>query len=69
MDYEEILNVARELSTIISESLGECPVCLDKPRSMACIPCGHLFCTECVKLCGDCPICRKSIDGAMKVYI
>lgn len=69
MDKEEAISLVREFSTIISESRGECPVCLDSPRSIACIPCGHLFCVECVKLGGDCPICRKSIDGTMRVYI
>jgi hypothetical protein len=27
----------------------ECPLCFDKRDNLSCVPCGHVFCTECVR--------------------
>ncbi|KLO08023.1 hypothetical protein SCHPADRAFT_624224 [Schizopora paradoxa] len=42
----------------------ECPVCMETKQHLSSVPCGHLFCTACIKsaLRADrrCPVCRSS---------
>ena len=48
-----------------------CVICLDKPRGMILIPCGHVcVCSDCVNKLGDkCPICRKNITKKHRAYL
>ena len=43
----------------------ECPICFDNPEVIAVIPCGHMYCSDCVfkaiAVKGNCSICRKSV--------
>jgi hypothetical protein len=42
---------------------GECPVCLEEPTNKSLLPCGHVYCFECLKLVCQtkcvCPMCRR----------
>jgi len=42
----------------------ECPVCMEEQSHLSSVPCGHLFCTSCIRaaLKADkrCPVCRSS---------
>lgn len=45
-----------------------CVVCLERERSVAFVPCGHLsLCTECASQLSECPICRAPRTGLLKV--
>ena len=59
-------------------SFGQCIICLEKPKTHAFVPCGHLAtCEECAtlpafsssqtKIC--CPVCRKESLMLMKVFL
>ena len=51
------------------EETLSCKVCFDRPITIVCIPCGHLFCNSCIKTSKHCHICRQSIKLKQKVYI
>ena len=44
---------------------SNCPVCIDVMVSPCKLPCGHIFCYECLESVMDtkpkCPLCRKVI--------
>ena len=57
-----------------SWSALECVVCLDRDRSVLCVPCNHLaMCAECAKgVAGEdeeCPICRSAVTGTIDVVL
>lgn len=43
----------------------ECPICFDHPNVISVIPCGHMYCSDCVfkaiAVKGNCSICRKNV--------
>lgn len=43
----------------------ECPICFDHPNVISVIPCGHMYCSDCVfkaiAVKGNCSICRKHV--------
>ncbi len=44
----------------------ECSICLDRPRSAAFAPCGHLTaCTACAAKMKTCPICRAAVESTL----
>lgn len=48
-----------------------CCVCLDQPRNLVLIPCGHLcLCVDCGRHGGlkECPLCRVRITKRLRVY-
>ncbi|AYU83757.1 hypothetical protein, conserved [Leishmania donovani] len=45
-----------------------CLVCMDRPRSYAFLPCGHISCCqECTKSLDQCPLCRQPREGLCHV--
>ena len=55
------------------EAGEECIICLDEPKTVACVPCGHAhFCYECLSeekdRSGKCPLCRQGITLVLKLY-
>merc|ERR1712129_320694 len=47
----------------------ECVICLDKPRTHCCVPCGHkCLCVNCVGSISKCPICQRELMYFIKVY-
>merc|ERR1712007_396195 len=53
---------------------GERCVCMDRGKSHALLPCGHLCaCAECavhlVKKKLPCPVCRGSIERSLQIYV
>lgn len=44
-----------------------CRVCMEKPKDIALVPCGHkCVCVDCKdKISGTCPICRTPIEGTL----
>jgi hypothetical protein len=52
----------------------ECCVCLDKDKSHALLPCGHLcVCVDCADQLAagnsPCPVCRRPIDRAVQIFV
>lgn len=48
-----------------------CVVCLDRVKVVALIPCGHMcMCVTCARAPhGDCPLCRASVTGTLRVFV
>ena len=56
-----------------SSGTEECPVCLDRGRDTAFIPCGHQTCAECAGRISSarsyrCPVCRGPSSGTLRVF-
>lgn len=45
-----------------------CQICCDKSVSRILIPCGHLYCEQCIDNSFECYFCRKSIDKIQPIY-
>lgn len=46
-----------------------CSICIDNPKTMAIIPCGHLCCCkECAEMLTACPICRGPKTMALQIF-
>lgn len=58
----------------ISKTDMLCPICFDKDRELVIIPCGHTLCQSCFYMqkinykYDSCAICRKDMNGHMKIY-
>ncbi|ADO67436.1 putative superfamily II helicase [Cafeteria roenbergensis virus] len=48
---------------------NECPICLDKIIQSTILPCGHIFCYECIqaitKVKKVCPLCKQEINNKL----
>ncbi|CAF4859017.1 unnamed protein product [Rotaria sp. Silwood1] len=52
----------------IKNSLGDCVICLNEEKQLACMPCGHLCaCVPCGYALRSCPICRQKVQSFMKI--
>ena len=53
----------------------KCAICLSNPYEMLFQPCGHVCCcSDCSRILLDkwrpkCPICRKAVENAQKIYL
>lgn len=48
---------------------ANCVICMDKPRAIAFIPCGHVStCESCSSALSQCPLCRQNITTKQKLY-
>jgi hypothetical protein len=49
----------------------DCAICLANPEQPVRLPCGHVFCTQCVapwlRKCALCPMCRKDLHSSSDV--
>lgn len=46
-----------------------CKICYRELANMAVMPCGHVFCVDCVTQLKNCAICRKHIETVSKIYL
>lgn len=46
-----------------------CPVCLDKLKRNALVPCGHMFCDGCAAVVHSCPLCRHDVAQTVRVFL
>ena len=64
----------RKIYTASYQSMNlkdECLVCMDKPLSVALVPCGHVcYCLECAERekIKECPNCRSKVDEMQRIY-
>lgn len=55
-----------------TQDQARCVVCIDKPKSVALVPCGHVcMCDGCARRSeiSRCPICRHDITSTMAVFL
>jgi hypothetical protein len=47
-----------------------CSVCFENKKNILFTPCSHITCcSSCAQKCQDCPICRKTIDNMIEVFL
>ena len=66
-----------------SSGTDECPVCLERARDTAFMPCGHRVCAECARILSEtnwrgsgprgdsesrCPVCRQPFTGTLRLF-
>ena len=49
--------------------LNECTICLERPKCIVNVPCGHIFCEECSKDASHCYNCRALITHKQKIFL
>lgn len=48
---------------------SECNICCNAESDCLILPCKHNFaCLKCTKNLRECPVCRKTIEGIIKIY-
>jgi len=53
-----------------AESSSTCVVCMDGPKEICFVPCGHVSCcSKCSDKLDVCCICKQKIDKKVKVFI
>ncbi|MFM2392443.1 MAG: Zinc finger, type finger, partial [Bacteroidota bacterium] len=45
-----------------------CPICYNKEISLICVPCGHSFCSGCLKT-DYCYLCRTKIEKKQPIFL
>jgi len=50
------------------ETRLECTICNDREKDTAIVPCGHTFCSHCIKDAKYCFICRAFIIQPLKIF-
>ena len=69
IQFEKSLPIMKEtLSMKKKKDEKECSICMDRPKSHALAPCGHVFCEECSGLVQNCPVCRAKKTSILKIY-
>ena len=46
-----------------------CDICMESDKTIALIPCGHVYCELCSKDLKDCPVCREKIREKLKLFL
>jgi hypothetical protein len=72
-DLEAVGTDFELLDAVPATEDNTCPVCLTVEKNAAIVPCGHLICFDCGRMCrangdGLCPICRQRIQNVMRVF-
>lgn len=44
-----------------------CPICFDKLKIIAFIPCGHSLCEQCANRLQICPLCRANVRSKLRI--
>jgi hypothetical protein len=66
-DSEEVINKIKKYGKLLNTL--ECPICMDNICDNVLLPCGHLFCSNCLNQFTQCPTCRIHILSKRKLYI
>ncbi|KAK2860280.1 hypothetical protein Q7C36_004446 [Tachysurus vachellii] len=73
MDEPELFS--HEFSSLLSEDLLLCPICVDVFTDPVTTPCGHNFCKSCLTQCWDksqhshCPLCKEKFTKRPELKI
>ena len=47
----------------------QCPICWDKAKDCALVPCGHAVCHDCAEGLRQCPTCRAPIQSRVRLFM
>jgi late competence protein required for DNA uptake (superfamily II DNA/RNA helicase) len=58
----------RKRQYIKTKDKMECTICMENWVNCVLIPCGHVYCSDCVKSSNICPHCRTEFTQVQKLY-
>jgi len=64
---QDAINVKKVEAEVIEQNT--CSICFEHPRTVAIIPCGHVFCKTCVHQLQPCPLCRTKRVGWLPLHL
>jgi len=67
INSEELISKIKKHGNIICAL--ECSICMDNISDNILLPCGHLFCSNCLNQLKECPTCRIHILSKRRLYI
>ena len=54
---------------VADEELQLCKICFEAEMDALFYRCGHVVaCEECARQVKDCPVCRRNVDGVVKIW-
>ena len=65
--YDKLIEKAK--NQIKNYTSYECTICMENDVNMCLIPCGHTFCSKCLKKTDKCYICTSDIFMKQKMFI
>lgn len=65
----EIKPEKQPIDTPASTGVEACEICLVNKKTIALVPCGHVWCSECASKVQTCPTCRANIISRLRIYI
>ncbi|KAL0481914.1 E3 ubiquitin-protein ligase [Acrasis kona] len=66
---QDYVNLKKQLD--LADDDDTCVICLDSPKTNACIPCGHkIVCKKCSEhvVKKTCPICRSEVNDCIHIF-
>jgi len=67
LSHDVQARVRNDLKEILEEK-RLCSICMDRPKSVALIPCGHLLCGECSKEMKTCCFCSARLTKKVSLF-
>jgi len=58
----------RKRQYIKTKDKMECTICMENRVNCVLIPCGHVYCSDCVQSSNICPHCRTEFTQVQKLY-
>mmetsp|Transcript_60502 Transcript_60502/g.100435 ORF Transcript_60502/g.100435 Transcript_60502/m.100435 type:complete len:230 (+) Transcript_60502:55-744(+) len=70
--YEQAQNAASQLRACLKrkrDAENHCPICMERPKNTAIVPCGHFACDTCIHQLTQCHVCRGEILHRLRTYM
>jgi late competence protein required for DNA uptake (superfamily II DNA/RNA helicase) len=58
----------RKREYLKTKDVMECTICMENKVNCVLIPCGHLYCSNCVISGNTCPHCRDNFSSIQKLF-
>jgi hypothetical protein len=56
-------------STAFRSGTHQCSICMERKKTLVCVPCGHTFCAECPAKRSTCLICSAHVRERVKMFL
>tara|TARA_E500000178_G_scaffold22251_1_gene20744 strand:- start:1167 stop:1487 length:321 start_codon:yes stop_codon:yes gene_type:complete len=66
-NYDKLIQKAK--TQINNYKSYECTICMENDVNVCIVPCGHTFCSKCIKDANRCFICNSDIFMKQKMFI
>ena len=67
----EVMNMNMEKKIEMLCNKLYCGICNDNEKDIALVPCGHVFCANCLDntFYAECPVCRRAITSKLSIFL